>query len=215
VTFTASNGIGSPTTQSFALTVDQAAAITSPNNTAFGVGTPGSFAVITTGFPTPTLAETGALPTGVTFADGGNGIGTLSGTPAAGSAGTYSITFTATNGVGTPATQTFALTVSQSPTLTSPPSATFAAGTPGTFSVTATGTPTPALTEAGALPSGVTFVDNHNGTATLSGTPTAGTGKTYSLTFTASNGTGSPVSQTFTLTVNQASAIASPNSATL
>jgi len=302
VTFTASNGIGSPTTQSFALTVDQAAAITSPNNTAFGVGTPGSFAVITTGFPTPTLAETGALPTGVTFADGGNGIGTLSGTPAAGSAGTYSITFTATNGVGTPATQTFALTVSQSPTLTSPPSATFAAGTPGTFSVTATGTPTPvltetgalpsgvtfvdnhngtatlsgtpaaggtysitiqatnssgsasqsfiltvtqssaitsansttftvgtsgtfsvtatgapipSLTEAGALPSGVTFVDNHNGTATLSGTPTAGTGKTYSLTFTASNGTGSPVSQTFTLTVNQASAIASPNSATL
>src|SRR5207248_2265166 len=162
VTFTASNGVGSPASQSFALTVDEAPAFTSRNSTAFTLGTSGLFAVLTTGFPAPSLTETGALPTGVTFTDGGNGIGTLSGTPAAGSAGTYSITFTATNGVGTPATQTFALTVSQSPTLTSPPSATFAAGTPGTFSVTATGTPTPVLTETGALPSGVTVVDNHN-----------------------------------------------------
>ena len=38
------------------------------------------------------------------------------------------------------------------------------------------------------LSHGVTFVDNGNGTATLSGTPAAGTGGTYPLTFTAANG---------------------------
>ena len=40
-----------------------------------------------------------------------------------------------------------------------------------------------------------------NGTATLSGTPAAGTGGTYPLTFTAVNGVGSPATQSFTLTV--------------
>ena len=216
VTFTASNGLGSPVTQSFTLTVNQAPAITSANNTAFTVGTPGSFAVITTGFPTPTLTETGALPAGVTFLDNGNGVGTLSGTPAAGTGGTFPITFTATNGVGTPALQTFTLTVkvvATVPAITSVSSVTFSVGVASTFSVTATGTPTPTLTEAGTLPSGVTFKDNGNGTATLAGTPAAGTGKTYPITVTASNGVGSPSSQTFTLTVNQAAAITSPNSA--
>ena len=40
----------------------------------------------TTGFPTPTVSESGALPGGVTFTDNGNGTATLSGTPAAGPA---------------------------------------------------------------------------------------------------------------------------------
>ena len=38
---------------------------------------------------------------------------------------------------------------------------------------TSTGTPQPTLSQTGALPPGVTFVDNGDGTATLSGTPTA------------------------------------------
>ena len=41
------------------------------------------------------------------------------------------------------------------------------------------------LTETGALPAGVTFTDNGDGTATLAGTPAAGTGGTYPLTITA------------------------------
>jgi hypothetical protein len=43
----------------------------------------------------------------------------------------------------------------------------------GSFTVTTTGYPTPALSESGALPAGVTFTGNHNGTAALAGTPTA------------------------------------------
>jgi hypothetical protein len=68
----------------------------------------------------------------------------------------------------------------------------------------ATGYPIPTLSEAGSLPSGITFVDNGNGTATLAGTPTAGTEGVYNLTFRAINNVGSGLaSQSFTLTVNQ------------
>ena len=188
--------------------------ITSANNTTFAVGTAGTFTVTTTGTPTPSLSETGALPNGVTFNDNGNGTASLGGTPAAGSAGSYPITITASNGVGTPANQSFALTVSQVPTITSANNTTFAVGTAGTFTVTTTGAPTPSLSEAGVLPSGVTFKDNGNGTATLGGTPAAGSGGTYSLTITASNGVGTPVNQSFALKVNQAAAITSANNTT-
>ena len=42
----------------------------------------------------------------------------------------------------------------------------------GTFTVTTSGT-TPKITLTGALPSGVTFTDNGDGTAKISGTPAA------------------------------------------
>lgn len=45
-------------------------------------------------------------------------------------------------------------------------------GQPFTLTVLTSGTPTPVLTKAGRLPSGLHFVDNHDGTATISGTPT-------------------------------------------
>ncbi len=205
LTLTASNGVGIPATQSFTLTVNQGLTFTSANSTTFTVGTAGTFTVTTTGTPTPSLSESGALPTGVTFTNNGNGTATLSGTPTSGSGGTYSLTFTATNGVGTPAIQSFTLTVNQGPTFTSGNSITFTVGTAGTFTVTTTGTPTPSMSASGTLPTGVTFSNNGNGTATLSGTPGSGTAGTYSLTFTASNGVGTPASQPFTLTVTSAS----------
>jgi peptidoglycan/xylan/chitin deacetylase (PgdA/CDA1 family) len=71
------------------------------------VGTAGSFTVTATGFPTPTLSESGTLPSGVTLSTAG----VLSGTPAAGTGGTYPITITASNGVTPNATQNFTLTV--------------------------------------------------------------------------------------------------------
>ena len=198
VNFTVGSGTGST-----------APTITSANNTTFEVGSSGSFTLTTTGSPTPVLTETGALPSGLTFADNGNGSGALSGTPAAGTGGTYLFTFTANNGVGTPASQSFTLTVDQAPAITSANSTTFAVGVAATFTVTTTGTPAPSLTESGALPSGVTFAANANGTGTLSGTPAAGTNGTYPLTFTASNGIGTAAQQNFTLTVTQGPTITS------
>ena len=207
ISITAQNGIGTQATQAFTLTVNQAPAITSANNTTLTAGTSGSFTVTTTGYPAPSLSETGALPAGVTFADNHNGTGTLAGTPATG--GVFSISISASNGVGSAATQTFTLTVNQAPAITSTNSAVYVIKVAGSFTITTAGYPIPAITESGTLPRGLKFVDNKNGTATLSGTPTV-TGVS-TLTFTATNGVGSPAKQTFTVTVGQAPAISSAN----
>src|ERR1019366_1355807 len=111
---------------------------------------------------------------------------TLAGTPAAGSAGVYALTLTATNGTGT-TTQSFTLTIGQVPAFTSASSVTGTVGTALSFAVTAAGSPAPIVSEGGALPAGVKFVAGAAGTATLSGTPAAGTGGTYPLTLTATS----------------------------
>jgi hypothetical protein len=215
ITFTATNTV-STANQTFTLTVDQAPAITSANHTTFTVGSAGTFTVTTTGFPKPGIVQSGAtLPSGVTFVDNGNGTGTLSGTPAAGTGGTYSLTFTVSNGVLPNAAQTFTLTVDQAPAITSAASTIFKVGSAGTFTVTTTGFPKPAIVQSGAtLPSGVTFVDNGNGTGTLSGTPALGTNGTYLITFTASNGILPNATQSFTLTVDLPPVITSTASTT-
>ncbi len=146
-------------------TINQSPAITSADSTTFTVGTAGTFTVTTVGVTDSALTETGALPSGLTFVDNGGGTATLSGTPAAGLGGTYALTITAANGVTPDATQNFTLTVDQAPAITSADTTTFTAGTAGTFTVTTTGFPNPALSETGALPTGVTFVDNGDGTA--------------------------------------------------
>ncbi len=210
ITFTAANGIGAGAVQNFTLIVDSSPAFTSAAGTTFAVAAPGTFTVTTTGLPPPALTSTGALPAGVTFADNGNGTGTLSGTPAAGTSGSHAITFTASNGVHAPVVQNFTLTVRQAPAITSAAATTFVTGNAGTFTVTTTGFPAPGITIGGAaLPAGVTWVDNGNGTGTLAGTPAAGTDGTYAITFTAANGIGANAVQSFTLTVNQAPAFTS------
>jgi hypothetical protein len=88
-----------------------APAITSAATTSFTEGDAGTFTITATGVPVPALSVTGALPGGVTFTDNGNGTGTLAGTPASGTAGTFPLTVTATNGVNPPANQAFSLVV--------------------------------------------------------------------------------------------------------
>jgi hypothetical protein len=210
LTFTASNGVGTPVVQAFTLTVSGAPTFTSPAAATFTAGAPGSFTVTTVGTPNASLSVSGTLPSGVTFIDGGTGTGTLSGTPAAGTGGTYALTFTATNSVGS-ATQSFTLTVQHAPAITSGNATTFTVGVPGTFTVTTTGLPAPSLAVSGTLPAGVTFVDHGNGTGTLSGMPTPGTGGVHALTFTATNSIGASAPQAFTLTVNQGPAVTSVN----
>ena len=87
-------------------TVDEAPAITSQDSTTFTEGTAGSFTVTASGTPGPMVAESGALPNGVTF---NTLTDVLSGTPT--QRGTYRITFEAANGVGANAVQPFTLTV--------------------------------------------------------------------------------------------------------
>ena len=108
ITFTANNGVGTAATQNFTLTVDEAPAIASAKSTNFAVGSPETFTVRATGFPVPTLTESGGLPNGVTF---NAASGVLGGTPTTGTAGIYNISFTASNGVGANAVQSFTLAV--------------------------------------------------------------------------------------------------------
>ena len=212
ITIKATNGVSPNATQSFTLTVDFAPAITSASSTTFTVGSSGSFTVTSTGNPTSTIAETGSLPSGVSFAAHANGTATLSGTPAAGTGGTYPITITATNGVSPAASQSFTLTVDQAPAITSANSTSFIEGSSNSFTVTTAAFPTSSLSETGTLPSGVSFVDNGDGTGALSGTPTQG--GSFPITIKATNGVSPNATQSFTLTVGTAPNITSASSTT-
>ena len=219
ITFTATNA-GGTTTQAFTLTVKAAGTVAVPTFTSAAAatatsGTAFSFTVTTVGSPTTyttNVTHSGTLPAGVSFDNLGNGTATLTGTPTAASGGTYPITFTAKNTGGT-TTQSFVLTVSAKPAISSAATATATDGSAFNFTVKATGAPAPTMAESGALPQGLTLTDNGNGTATLAGTPGVGQGGVYNLTFTANN-TGGTATQSFTLTVDQAPAITSASSAT-
>ena len=86
---------------------------------------------------------------------------------------------------------------------------TFTVGTLGTFTVTTAGVPAAALSETGALPMGVTFVDNLDGRPSP-GTPDVGMGGTYVFTITATNDVVPDATQTFTLTVDEARRLQAP-----
>ena len=208
---TAANGISPNASVAITVVVGSAPAITSTSTATAVTGNPFSFTVAATGYPTPSLGQSG-LPADFTFTDNGNGTATISGTPVASDINTYTVNLTAVNGTGT-ATQALTLSViGGAPVITSSSDPTFTAKTAGTFTVTATGTPVPALSETGALPSGVTFTDNGNGTAALAGTPAEGTQGNYPLVISAKNTAGT-VTENLTLIVNSGLAITSASSA--
>ena len=91
------------------------------------------------------------------------------------------------------------------PRITSAKAVTFKLGQPSMFTVMTSGDPTPGIKETAFLPDGIHFVDNGDGTATLSGTPNPidATGH-YNLIFTASNGASPDANQFFTLTLDGA-----------
>ena len=91
------------------------------------------------------------------------------------------------------------------PAIVSGPSGSATVGSALSFDIVTSGSPASTITETGALPGGVTLVDNGNGTATLAGTPADGSTGTYPLTFTATNGTAPDATQDFSLTVGPAS----------
>jgi hypothetical protein len=197
----------------------QAPAIVSANETTFTIGKPGSFSVTPNCIPA-TLQLTGSLPAGIAF-NPLNGL--LSGTPGAGTAGTYTVTFTASNGVQPNATQSFMLRIIPAPTppiITSANSATFTAGTNNTFSFTATGTPPISFAIqrcggfgcfAAVLPAGLGF-NTSNGV--LSGNPPPGsTEGSYNFRVAARSLGGAETTQDFTLTIKASPAprITSPD----
>jgi len=157
-----------------------------------------------------TFAWTGTPPPGLMLSSAG----ALSGTPT--TAGSFSFTIKATDastGTGPySGSRNYSVTINpvtttRAPSITSFNSASFTAGTAGSFSVTTTGAPTPTLTNAdfgtcskSALPTGVTFTDNGNGTATIAST-TASPAGTTTFCLNATNGVSPNATQRFTLTI--------------
>ena len=165
---------------------------------------PGTFAVTATGDTPISFTETGALPSGVSLgADG-----TLAGTPAFGTAGSYPITITATDANSNTVDPGLHLDGDgdRARSFTSARSTTFAENTAGTFAVTATGDTPISFTETGTLPSGVTLASN----GTLAGTPAFGTAGSYPITITATDANSNTSTQAFTLTVTAIGARCSP-----
>jgi hypothetical protein len=187
--------------KAFTLTVDQSPAFTSPAAATVSTGSPATVDVTTSGYPGATIALSGTLPTGMTFtADPAAGTAAISGRPAA--SGVYALTLTATNGVGSAATQTLTLIVEEPPGFTSPAATTFHATEHGSFEITTAASPVATVSLSGSLPPAVTFAaDPTNGTAVLSGTPPASAAGTYRLTLTATNGLAPDAAQAFVLTV--------------
>lgn len=186
ITITGDNGTPPPATWPFALTINEAPSIDGPASSTFTAGTAGSSASFTTtGFPKPDLTATG-LPDGLTV--NGNGTAKITGTPAPGTGGEYDATVKAANGIGSPATKDVHVTVKQAPVLVGPSDAHLSAGVYGEVIFSSDGYPVADITATGALPDGVTFVDHHNGTATLGGTPTSASAGQYAITVTSSNG---------------------------
>lgn len=182
----------------------QAITFTSPNNTTFTVGVAESFQATASGTPTPTISRKGPRPpSSISFSAVPNsGIGTLSGTPVVGNGGVYSFKFRASNGDPPARQQNFTLTIKDPPRFTSVNFLTCASNQPCSITLTTAGypIPNPITLSAGTLPAGMTLVNNGNGTATLSGTPTSAVGA-VPLQFTATSTSGS-ATQNFTLTVN-------------
>ena len=161
----------------------------------FKVTTVGAIAPVAIGFGSNGLSW-------LSFHDNGDGTGILSGTPPIEASGTYTIYVTpylkGTVGLGQP----FTLNVTNQPLFTSPNTATFTVGDPSSFTIS-TNQPGGSIAEAGALPKGLEFIDNGNGTATISGTPAAGAGGSIELQLSITNerGTGT---QALNLLVNEA-----------
>jgi Putative Ig domain/Bacterial Ig domain len=213
LTFQATSPRGTSPLQNFTLTVNQAPSITSGNTATFTRNSFGTFTITALGFPTPAISLTGTLPAGLSFVDNGNGTATIDGTPTAAGGAYGGFTVTASNGVGTNATQGLTVVINEAPAITSASSTGFNAGVFAAFTVTTTGFPTPTLSETGALPSGITFTDNGNGTATLGGTAVQGSGGVYTITINATNVAGT-APQTFTITVCNTIAVTNPGTTT-
>lgn len=97
VAVTAQNASGS-TTEPLAVTVQQGPAFLDRGPVTFVAGEFTSVPIRTSGFPAPGLAVEGELPTGLSFADNGDGTAVIAGTPVDGP-GESPVTLTAVNEV--------------------------------------------------------------------------------------------------------------------
>jgi hypothetical protein len=165
------------TSTAMTFTIANTPVITSPPTACGTVGAAFSYTITATNNPTSFSAT--PLPPGLAI---NTSTGLISGTPT--TAGTTSVTVTASNGASpcNTATATVVITIGNTPAITSPLTACGTIGSAFSYQITATNNPT--SYNASPLPLGLSV---NTSTGLISGTPT--TAGTTNVTISASNGT--------------------------
>lgn len=209
---TATNSQGS-VVQPFTLAIASTppAGMLPPASATFTAGAPNSVTLSSSGAITPVswnyVPDLNAP--WLVFVDNHDGTANLSGTPPAGTTGTFSPAIGPQAAGSLGINTRFPVTVVSTPVFLTANTATFTAGTPGSFSVQAnSGT----VSSTDSLPSGLSVAAGNP--SVISGTPAAGTGGQYLVHMNVSDGTNA-VTQVVTLNVNEAPRFQRPALVTL
>ncbi len=183
--------------------IDTEPAITSATSFTTTAGSTFTTTVETTGVPSISAIslDGGSLPPGLSLVDNGNGTATISGAVRADAGGLFSVGIALDDGVLAPVVDDLSITVDEAPSFTTISSGSCVAGAPCDISLSAAGYPAPTISITTTLPSGLSFADQGDGTALISGTPTPADVGTTSFVVSAANGIGAEVEQHFTLAI--------------
>ena len=150
-----------------------------------------------------------ALPPGATFTDNADNTGTFTWAPGVGQAGTYTTSFSGTDGRGGSGSASTMITVTggvaenHAPTLSAPSTSSVDEGALLTFTVTASDADGDHVTlSANSMPSGATFSDQGNNTGIFSWTPGSTQAGIYNVSFVGDDGHGGIGTAMTTITVN-------------
>lgn len=179
---------GSAVVQDFTLTVNEAPVITDqPDALTVLEGADAVFTASATGFPAPSIQW--QRFTGGSWTDIAGATSTVLSFPAAIADDGARVRAVFTSTSGTASSDEAVLTVGQVPSFDDIDPITALAGGDLTIDITSTGLPSGTITASG-VPSWLTFTDDGDGTATLSGTPELTDGGIASVTLTIDNGFG-------------------------
>jgi len=146
--------------------------LTVPAEVVFVLGRAGdAYSIEADGDPVPTIGVD-RLPPGLRLSAQGDGVATIEGTPL-GPVGIMTVEVIAANAAGS-STASITVAVQQAPAFVDRGPLIFTAGRFGSGLVQTVGFPAPGVGAEGDLPRGLDFVDNGDGTATISGTPQDG-----------------------------------------
>ncbi len=142
---------------------------TSSNTFGAAAGSLNSFTITASGTPGPTISLASSLPAGFGFtANPGTGTATLTNGLVA--EGTYTFNLSANNGTPFHDTQTVTIAVTNAVSIVPSTPPQVVSGIPYSWTIAASGTLPISWSNPGTLFPGLSFTDNGNGTATISGT---------------------------------------------
>lgn len=164
--------------------VDAAPELTLPSDVTYVLGQPGqTYLIEAEGDPVPAIGVD-RLPTGLRLVAHADGSASIAGTPT-GPPGTDVVEVRAQNAAGS-TVETLTVTIQQAPTFLERGPVVVTVGELASVRLRTAGHPAPSIGLEGDLPVGLTFVDNGDGTATITGTPVDGPSSTP-VTLTAVN----------------------------